>query len=380
MQPYSSTRFTWTVILIAAIAAMPVFSGCKNAGTAKVGYVGGLTGRHYNLGLSGRNGVELAVDEINRKGGVNGKQIKLIVKDDRQEPEAALSADRELIAEGVKIIIGHMTSAMTKAVLPELGSQDVLIISPTTSSSEFAGKDDNFIMLYPTTRIGAEHMARYAAGKLGLKKVTVVYDLSNKSYSETWATFFKAAFEGLNSSVPSMITFTSGPETSFSELAGKALKDRPDGVLLVAGALDTAMISQHLKKLSPRTQILSGEWAFTSDIIQHGGAAVEGAFFIQKVNMESTTPGFLAFREDYAKRFGKDPDFAAVMAYESVMVAAEGMRKSSSPREIKAAILNKGAFSGLDSEFSIDKNGDAVRRHYIMTIREGKFRVVETAQ
>ncbi|MGM0427217.1 MAG: ABC transporter substrate-binding protein, partial [Thermodesulfobacteriota bacterium] len=79
----------------------------------KLGFSGCLTGRLSDLGTSGRNGAILAVEQVNEAGGINGRPVELIVRDDRQNKAEALRVDQELMAEGVVAIIGHMTSTMS---------------------------------------------------------------------------------------------------------------------------------------------------------------------------------------------------------------------------------------------------------------------------
>ncbi|MBW1797231.1 MAG: ABC transporter substrate-binding protein, partial [Deltaproteobacteria bacterium] len=114
----SSKPFYFTIILLLVSISMAVMWGCENKKPVKVGFVGGLTGRLSYLGTAGRNGVILAVEEINEAGGINGRPVELITRDDGHDPKVAVKVDRELIGEGVVAIIGHMTSSMSMAALP----------------------------------------------------------------------------------------------------------------------------------------------------------------------------------------------------------------------------------------------------------------------
>ncbi|HWT16306.1 MAG TPA: ABC transporter substrate-binding protein, partial [Patescibacteria group bacterium] len=93
-------------------------SGCGPREPVRVGFLGGLSGRVADLGESGRNGAQIAVEEVNRAGGIGGRQVELIVRDDAQNPEKAISAINELIGARVEAIVGPMTSAMAEVVLP----------------------------------------------------------------------------------------------------------------------------------------------------------------------------------------------------------------------------------------------------------------------
>ncbi len=166
-----------------------IFSAGENFGSGekppvKLGFVGGLTGTLSDFGIAGRNGVILAVAEANKRGGINGRQVVLITRDDKNDPEVARAVDRELIEEGVVAIIGHMTSTMTMAAVPLINSQKIVLISPTASTDDLTGIDDYFFRTRLPTRSETDHISEYLTAKIELKRVAVVYDISNKAFSE----------------------------------------------------------------------------------------------------------------------------------------------------------------------------------------------------
>ncbi|MEW5815083.1 MAG: ABC transporter substrate-binding protein [Spirochaetota bacterium] len=125
---------------------------CTEKNPIKIGFAGGLTGIHSDLGIAGRNGALLAVEEITSAGGIKGRPVVLITKDDQQDPVAALKVDKELIDEGVVAIIGHMTSVMTMSVIPFINKSEILMISPTTSTNELTNIDDYFFRTLPANK------------------------------------------------------------------------------------------------------------------------------------------------------------------------------------------------------------------------------------
>lgn len=343
----------------------------------KVGYVGGLTGRHYDLGLSGRNGATMAVDRINRSGGIRGRKIRLVIKDDQQNPEKAKKAVNELIEDGVVAVIGHMTSSMTRVTLPIVNEKNIVMISPTTSSSYFEGKDDNLIMLYPSTRITARFFSEYISRTMRLHRIAVVYDLSNRAYSESWYENFKTEFEKPKGNVVLGRSFTSGKERSLFSIAKEIISSRPEGILIIANALDTALICQQVRKINRKIYLLTSEWAFTSDVLRQGGKSVEGVIFIEKIDFESHYPLYKEFSKEYEKRFGRFPDFAASKAYEAVLVLADALRKTTDRKKLKEAIIQKGDFQGLQGKLAIDRFGDARVDHFIVTVKNNRFKVLK---
>ena len=371
---YGFAIWVLAILLSAAI-------GCeKKEDPIKVGFVGGLTGRLSDLGTAGRNGVILAVEEINSSGGINGRPVKLIIKDDKQNPEVTLRVDRELVDEGVVAIIGHMTSTMSMVVLPFLNKQKVLMISPTTSTNELMGIDDYFIRMMPPNKSETDHLARHAFKVMGLNKIAAIYDLSNRTYTKEYFNNFKEEFEGLGGIINHVETFSSGKDMDFVMATDSLLKPDPDGVLIATGAPDVAMISQRIRMTGSKVPIFSCGWAMTADLIHDGGPAVEGVVFSQLFDRESRHKTYLEFRKRFEERFGETPNFAAAHGYEAALALFKALSKNTDPQELKATILQQDAIEGLQGDFKVDKYGDPQRKRLLITIEKGQFKAVKNVQ
>lgn len=361
-------------LALAALLAGALALACSRPEPLRVGFVSGLTGRHYDLGISSRNGATLAIAELNAAGGVGGRPLSLLVKDDEQRPEAATRAVKELIAEGALAIVGHATSAMAEVTLPIVNEAHVLMVSPTVSASAFKGRDDWFVMLYPSADLAAGLLARHAANR-GVRQVAVIYDLSNRAYAQTWRDQFAAALVPRGGSVVRDVPYTSGQVESWAALVAKAVGPGGppvEGVLIVANALDSATLAQQVRKRSADLPIFGTDWGFTHDVMVHGGSAVEGAVFTQKINVDDRSPRYLRFREAYELRFNRPPDFAAISSYEAVLLVAEGLRDEPTREGVRRSILRRGGFAGLQADVRIDRFGDADRPHLLMAVKDGK--------
>lgn len=366
------------LIVLPLIFLTTGLSGCeRKREPIKVGFVGGLTGRHSDLGTAGRNGVILAVEEVNEAGGIHGRPVELITKDDKQDPETAVKVDKELIQEGVVAIIGHMTSAMSVAALPLINKEKMLMISPTTSTDELSGMDDFFVRVMAPNNAETDHLARYAFEKAGLRKMAVAYDLSNRAYTERYFRQFRSRFETMGGKVIKVETFRSGPDLPFETNAKALLETDPDGLLIVASALDTAMICQHIRRLGSPLPILSGGWAMTDDLIHHGGRSVEGLVFSTLHNEQGKHPCYLKFRENFKKRFGHGPNFAAVHGHEAAQLLLQALKQNTSLAQLKATILGLTSIPGLYGDFKLDRFGDPQRERFLVTVKAGRFQSVE---
>lgn len=196
-------------ILLLAIAFFPRL---REKPPLTIGFVGGLAGKYADLGTAGRDGALLAVEETNEKGGINNRKVRLIPKDDRQDEKTALLVDSELIDEGVVAIIGHMTSTMSMAAVPLMNEKKMVMISPTTTTNALNGKDDYFFRVEPTSKSQTESLARYAIDRALLKRISVIYDSANQTYSEDYYQVFSAFFTARGGKISAVETFRSLPE------------------------------------------------------------------------------------------------------------------------------------------------------------------------
>lgn len=351
--------------------------GCTRNEPVRIGYVGTLTGRHADLGIAGRDGVVFAVEEANRAGGVEGRPVELLVRDDRGDPETAKRAVQELIDRKVAAIVGPMTSGVALAVAPVVNGSDVAMVSPTVSSNELTGHDDNFLRVYAPSRSIARKLAEHARQRLGIGRVAVIYDLANKAHSEGWYRHFRERFEELGGEVVAVKPYDSTGSVAFLAISREVAAARPGGVLMLAGGLDTAMFSQQFRKIGAGIRLLASEWSSTDELILHGGAAVSGIIFYQNFNRHDASPRFTSFREAYRQRFSSEPEFGAVYAYDAARVTLQGMASAQEGGSLMAAIVRLGRFAGVQGEILIDRYGDAERTPFLMTVRDGCFMRLE---
>lgn len=360
-------------LFMAVVIATGIFACEKEKEPIKLGFSGCLTGRLSDLGTSGRNGVLLAVEQVNAAGGINGRPVKLIVKDDRQEKSQAIRVDQELIDQDVAAIIGHMTSAMSVAAVPVVNREKILMISPTTSTNELSGRDDYFFRVMPPNRAETDHLAQCVYRQMGARTITAACSLINEAYTEGFLNDFSREFDRLGGEMISVEMFESGEATDFSTLAQSLLGPNPDAVLLVAGSLDAAMICQHIRMRHSEIPILSCGWAMTDDFIQHGGPAVEGVVFSQLFDRKSRDKAYVAFKKAFEARFGNPPDFAAGHAYEAARAILRALSENTDPDTLKSTLLAQGSFEGLQGTVTMDRYGDPKRKRHLIWVKGGRF-------
>ena len=186
--------FKYTTFLICSLALPFLLNGCSQEQPIKIGFIGGLTGRVADLGVSGRNGALLAIEQRNNSGGINGTPIHFIAVDDKQDKNTAVREFNSLVAQGMEAIIGHMTSSMSVATVPLANKAPIVLMSPTATTTFLSDIDDYFLRVCATTDTYAKEMARYLRKTKKLTEVAVVYDLKNKAYTQSWINHFNNEF------------------------------------------------------------------------------------------------------------------------------------------------------------------------------------------
>jgi len=365
------------LFLMALFLLSLLLAGCERQAPVRVGFLGGLSGRVADLGVSGRNGVMLAVEQVNQAGGLHGQPVELLVRDDAQNPVTARQAVDELLSQQVDVIIGPMTSSMAMAIYPVIENGTTLVISPTVTTTQLTGKDDLFMRVIADTHQYAGKNARYQFQKLGYRKIAAIYDIGNQAYSESWLHDFTREFTGLGGEMVRTLIFRSGADNTFSQMIPELLQSRPDCVLVIANSVDAALICQQIRHLAPQMPISLSEWASTERFIELGGTATDGIIVAQFLERSDTSPRYQEFLASYRHRFNQDPGFAGLAGYDAMQVAIAGIRGRQPGESLKHAIIRLQHFQGAQQQITIDAAGDSDRRTFITEIRNGQFLTLE---
>ena len=361
---------------VCTLLAMTIFS-CQWREPVKIGFVAGLTGKVADLGIAGRNGVQLAIEQQNENGGINGKPVTLIVRDDEQNPETAKKVIGELIAQNIELIIGPMTSSMAMAMMPQINASKSILLSPTVTTTDLAGKDDNFLRVISVTSEYATKSASYQYQKLGVRTVAVVYDTNNSSYSVSWLNGFRAMFEKLGGRIVLAQGFESSKNPAFQAISKQLLAAGADSILIISNAVDSAMFCQQIHMMAPQQKILMSEWASTERFMELAGSASEGVLVGQFLDRNDKSQRYQSFLAAYKARFKHDPGFAGTAGYDAALVALEAYKARKSGQSLKETILGRKSFQGVQQQLDIDAAGDANRRTYVTVIRGNQYLTVE---
>ena len=361
-----------TLLAILAGTTM-LLSSCTPPAPVRIGFIGGLSGWAPDFGIDGLNGSRLAVELRNKAGGINGRQIELIEADNQQNPDMARQAVSRLIEHKVDAIIGPMTSAMAIAIVPTINRAKILMLSPSVTTNELSGQDDFFFRITPATRDSVRTSARFYFDAWGIRKIRPIYDLSNRAFTESWVKDFGLAFEAQGGQLLAPLSFTSSDKFDFSGLVKASLADNPEGIVIAANSVDTAMLCAEIRKLDNRIPLGTSEWGSTGRVIELGGKTVEGLAVEHFFDIHSKSAAYVAFRDRYIQRFRQHPGYGGLYAFDATNILLDTLAEKKPDESVKDALLSRKTYPGVQGPISFDPHGDTQGKTYIFVVRNGQF-------
>ena len=356
------------------LALLLTFNSCSSQEDIKIGFITTLTGTYSDIGVAGRNAAQLKVEKINQTGGINGREVELIIKNDKGKPENSLVAVQDLAEQGVEIIVGPVLSNNVLEILDYINQNQILTIGATITSNKLTGLDDYFLRVSQDNAEESILQAEFLIEQ-GQDKVIAVLDTSNQAYTMPWYESFKEEYSNLGGEILATIENRGFEQMSHNDLAEEIIAKEEAALVTVASALDTAMLAQQLNRRDHNPFITTSNWAKTDELMQRGGNAVEGIYTAHIAGEDNLKPRMEEFKAEYQARFGNKPNFSAYYNYDALNVLTEAMKnlEQINAGAVKDEILRKKDFRSLYGEISFDQYGDVTRDYIILKVLDGEF-------
>ncbi len=328
-----------------------------------------LSGRGGAAGEDIRDGAILAVDRINAAGGINGRPLKLLVRDDRNTPEGVRAADTSLVDEGVRVIIGHSTSGNTLLSYPFVTAKGILLLTPYASTNKLNGKDDLFVR----TQVNCDLYGKKAAilfERNAIKSVALLMDMSNADFVVDWKDSLEKYFQGRTR----VVTFNSRQQTDWSKLIASLMRSRPDGVVLLTEASMSGVALQKLTAAGYDGSRFATIWADTPELLHYAGGDAEGLRIITFIDPDNNRADYRSFSRAMEKSFHKKATARSSRAYELIVVLADALKRSEgqSAEALKKSLLSS-EYNTILGHLRFDKYGDVVRPIYEVVVHNNQF-------
>jgi len=256
------------VVVVALAIVLIVTQTKKEPEEIKIGVLTTLTGASARYGQSALNGIQMAVEEINTKGGIKGKQIKLIIEDDGSESSRAVSAFRKLAnIDKVPVIIGPISSSAAMACSPVANKLKVVLFSPSAATPAFTSPNDYTFRNRVSAEFEIAELAEVAYQKLHLRKVAILY--VNNDYGLGNKEYFEKAFKDVGGNIVLIETFDEGATDLRSQLTKiKERESEIDAIFVVGQGSEGGYALRQASELAIKTQFLSTISIQRADVLQ----------------------------------------------------------------------------------------------------------------
>ncbi|WP_345042418.1 branched-chain amino acid ABC transporter substrate-binding protein [Streptomyces sannanensis] len=383
--PLSTTRTRSRAMALTSVLAVTALAatGCNGLGSGSAGKDNGpivlgmdipLSGSSADIGPYMKNGAQLAIDEINAKGGVLGRKLKLQVEDDACDPKTAVAAANKLVAAGAAVSVGGYCSGATLPTLPVFGRQKIPMIIPAANSNELVEQRLDHVFLINGTGSQQAAAAVQWLTKDGAKKVAVMDD--NTSYSKDIADLTAAKLGSGGAPAKAAQDSVNPGESDYSPNVTSVLKSNPDYVYWTGYYQEGGLLIRQFRQAGYKGKFLVGDGSVDAKLVQIAGDANGEGVHATMTQTPDTTPGAESWIAAYKAKFGSEPGPYSTQSYDAVRVAAEAIKKAGSTDGDKITKALEGLngfqiFSG-PLKFTADhtlSNGGFV----ILTVKNGKF-------
>jgi len=378
-----NNRSIWMgiAVLMSSVLLLTVHTGVAGAAgkEAKIGLAFSMTGAAAGYGSAQKNGVQLAVDEINAAAGADGLKLIPVFDDDASTPQQGINVFNKFInADKVSIIIGPTLSNTAKVTdrIAQQAGVPVLGISNTaegiTEIGDFIFRDSlTEMMVIPNT-------IRVAKEKLKISKVALFYG-NDDAFTKSGYEAFKKALQDAGITILTEQTFAKG-DRDFSPQLTQIKSQNPDAIVVSALVEEASGIVSQARKLDiPKTVPIIGGNGFNSPgLMKNAGEAAEGVIVGAAWNASAATALNRKFVEAFSSRFGSMPDQFAAQAYAGVYIAYQAISKASSPddhKSIRDALVQIKGMNTVLGAFSFTAGRDADYVPVVQVVKDGKFAV-----
>lgn len=338
----------------------------------RIGWIGAMSGPAAKYGVY--QAAQIALAEVNAAGGINGRKIELIAEDGRCDSKAAADAAMKLInVDKVKYILGGHCSPETMPIAPLAERSKVILLAALTSNPMLSSAGDYIFRLTAVSTRNADLLADHAYRTAGFRRLGIIAEETD--YVRPIAERLKLQFENAGGKVIAKVNYNPG-ETDFRAMLTKMKAENPEAVYLGVQTPGTAdLVVKQMRELGLNLQLYGNESTGSAPATTMlDKSYYEGLIFAQ-VAVDRTAPKTRAFIEGYRAKYGVSdiPYVLTPEAYDTLKVLAETIARCGDDVEkVKNCLYELKDYEGASGRISIDKNGDGVREHVLMTIRDGQ--------
>lgn len=367
------------LVAMSMMALLTTGCGNTNSNEIKIGANLEMTGNTATFGQSATNGAKLAIKQVNAKGGVLGKQITLVVADNKSDTAEAANAMQKLATQDKVIAsIAPIASSSVMAAAQVNESAKILGISPTASNPNVTvdpetGKVRDY--LFRATFIdpfqGAV-MANFAKNTLKAQKAAV-YIENSSDYAKGLGKFFKETFVQNGGNIVSDEAYLA-KDTDFKATLTKIKASNPDVIFVPGYYQEVGMIVKQAREIGITVPILGADGWDSAKLPEIAGAeALNNTFFSNHYSPDDNSPEIKNFVEAYKAEYGQVPDAFAALSYDATMMIIEAIKRAGVEDSVKVKdeLAKTKEYQGVSGSITLDEKHNAVKGVVIIEMKNG---------
>lgn len=369
-------RIILAAALIILVVVSVLFVRQKNSATFQIGAVLPLTGDAAAYGKSAQEGISLAIEEANRRGGIRGKTIEIIYEDCQASPRVGVTAINKLILQNhVPAVLGGIPSSVTLAMAPIAESNKVVLLSPSSSAPAITRAGDYIFRTAPSDVYQGSVMADQIIDRFGLRSIAILY--INNDYGVGLMKTFGNRFRSKGGIVSFQEGYSPGV-TDFRTLVAK-VKSSGTGAIYLISQKEAGLILRTMSEADFAPRVFSTVLFEDPEVLKVAGRAAEDVIYtFPAYNPEDQDETVQKFRQGFRRKFRAEPDIFAALSYDATNILIEAIdAKGGGPEEIKNGLYGINKYKGVMGVTSFDSNGDVVQTVRLKTVRNGSFAFLE---
>ena len=329
---------------IASTLLATLLAGCSG-GTSDtkeivIGQYGSLTGTSATFGLSTANGVAIATEEQNAKGGIGGVQIRMVVEDDQSKAEEAATAVNKILSRDRPVaVLGEVSSSRSLAAAPLLQAAGVPMISPSSTSPKVTEVGDYIFRVCFIDPFQGTAVAQFAYNSKNIRNVAILKDVKN-DYSVGLAEYFTTTFTGLGGTIVGEEAYSEGDFDFKAQLTNLVSKN-PEALFLPGYYTEVGLIARQARELGFTGIFLGGDGWDSDKLVEIGQDAIAGAFYTNHYSVDDPNPEVQSFIKKYQAKFNATPDGLAALGYDSAKILYMAMEEVAKNPEHAAAFADR---------------------------------------
>jgi branched-chain amino acid transport system substrate-binding protein len=355
--------------------------GTTQRGDIPVGAYLSLTGPEADFGKTTREGIELALDEINGSGGIHGRKIRLIVENNESDAAKAASAVTKLITnDKVVAIVGEIASGLSLAAAPICQRNRIPMVSPSSTNIKVTQVGDYIFRVCFIDPFQAYVVAKFARDTLKANTAAIFVD-NQSPYSRDFGAEFKKHFTRMGGRIVADLAYAA-TDTDFKAQLTKIKAANPDVILVPGYYKSVGAIGKQARELGIKVPLLGGDGWDSQDIFTTAGDALEGCYFSNHMAVDDPNPTVRRFVEAFRKKYGahRMPGALTALGYDAMMILADAMKRAKSldGPNIRDALAQTKGYQGVTGTITINAQRNADKPAVILQIKGRKFVYRET--